>query len=109
MANTIYLLIILLFNPPSLSPWLNLPWLRLLCPDDLVTVEQAERIVRLLESPHGINRGHAQLMVQVVTLDDANAMLTGGSSFHLNGALDHTVDDTICSGMLAVIVEENGF
>ena len=48
-------------------------------------------------------------MRQVIALDEPDAMLAGHRSFHLDGTLDHAVDDGLGGGAFRVIEEEDGF
>ena len=43
---------------------------------------------------HHIHRRLAQLVSEIVAFDQTDAMLARDGAFHLDGALDHAMDDT---------------
>lgn len=53
---------------------------------------------------HHIHGRLSQLVSQVVTFDQANAMLARDRAFHLDGTLDHPVDDAF-SDLALFLVE----
>ena len=93
-----------LFSP---LPLFHLPLLRQLAPHNLIAVQQTKRIIRLLQTPHCINRARPQLMLQIIALDQANAMLARRRTFELDGALDHVVDDVFGFCVLGLLVVED--
>jgi hypothetical protein len=56
---------------------------------------------------HCIDRRLSELMVQVISFDEANAMFSGDSTLHLDGALYHSVHDAFGDLSLGFIEEEN--
>lgn len=55
--------------------------------------------------PHSIDGRVAHLVRKVVPLDEADAVLAGDGAFHLDGALDHAVND-IFGDLAFLFVEE---
>lgn len=46
-------------------------------------------------------------MRQIIALDEADAVLARDGALHLDGTLDHAVDDGFGGGALAVVEEED--
>lgn len=93
----------------SCSPLSNLvlPWH--LGPDNLIAVQQTQRVKRLLELTHGIDSISAQLVREVIALDEADAVFARGGAFELERALDHVVHEVL--GLLVLcftVVEDDG-
>lgn len=57
---------------------------------------------------HSIDCSLPQLMVQIISLDQSNSVLTSNSTLHLHCSLYHTMDDFFCGLSLLVIIEKNG-
>ena len=57
--------------------------------------------------PHSIDCRLSELMVQVNSFDDTNAMFSGDSTLHLDSALYHSVHDVFGDLSLGFIEEEN--
>lgn len=73
MASCLVYQVILCINP--CSPLADLARLGLLHPDDLVAVEQAERVKCQLHLAHQIDGGIAKLVRKVVPLDQSDTVL----------------------------------
>lgn len=68
-----------------------------------------EREIFLLKTylAHEIHSRLAQLVREVVALHKPDAMLAGDGAFHLDGALDHAMNEGLGLFALAVVVEED--
>lgn len=85
-------------------PFINVPLPRHFRPNNLITIQQAQRVKRLLQLAHRIDRLRPQLVRQVVPLHKPNAMLTRRRALELDGALDHVVDQVFGLGVLGFAV-----
>jgi hypothetical protein len=88
-------------------PLINLSLLRQRLAHNLVTVQQTQRVKRLLELPHRIHRIGVQLMREVVTLDETNTVLACRCALELNGALDHVVNEMLGLLVIGLAVVQN--
>ena len=88
-------------------PRLDLPLLWFLDPYNLIAIQDAQRIKRQLQLPHRVDGGLAELVRQVITLDEADAVFARHGAFHFDGALDHAVDDGFGGGALGVVEEDD--
>jgi hypothetical protein len=58
---------------------------------------------------HQIDSAAANFMLKIVPLDHANTVLTGGCTFHLNGAFDHAMDEILRETVFLIVVENDGY
>ena len=110
------------------SPGLYLARLWFLDSDNLITVEQTHGIEGLFQlevagqyewhrrgkeeqahPSHSINGRLSNFMVQIVSLDETDAMFSGDGTLHLDGALHHSVDDIFGDLSLRFVEEDDRF
>jgi hypothetical protein len=48
-------------------------------------------------------------MLEIIPLDHANTMLTGGCTLHFDGTFDHAVDKVLSETMFLVVVEDYSY
>ena len=96
-------------SSPSRSPLRNLALAWHLSTNDLIAIQQTQGIECLLQLAHGVHGIGAQLVGEVVALDEADAVLARGGAFELERALDHVVHEVL--GLLVLgfaVVEDDG-
>lgn len=98
-------------TPPSprALPLHYLSRLRPLHANNLIAVQQAQRVEGELQPPHRVHGRLAEFVGEVIALDKADAVLAGCCALKLDGALDHAVDDFFGDGVLGVVPEQDGW
>ena len=86
------------------SPLSNLSLLRQRRSDNLVAVQQAKRVKRLLELSHCIDSCLANFVGKIVSLHQANTVFTRSCAFEFNSAFDHFMNKMGCLFVVTVAV-----